>query len=304
MRISTNTVYQSGISKITSLTVEQSKLQAQISTGKRVVTPSDDPVAAARILDVKHNQDINNSFANVRKTAQTNLETLDSSLSNISDLLVSAQSTLVAAGNGAYSDTERSNIASDLKNSLDALVGMANSKDAYGNYLYAGFKSNAPAFVANASGASYSGDNNIQSLQVDTQRQMEVTVPGSTVFQGGGTDVFATLNNIVNLLKTPITDATTQAAFTSGLATAIDGVKASEDNILNIRASVGSKLNELDSLNNAGQDRDLQYSKTLSDLQDLDYAAAVSDLSKNQTIMDAAQKSFVATTKLSLFNYM
>ncbi len=81
-------------------------------------------------------------------------------------------------------------------------------------------------------------------------------------------------------------------------------MKTSVDNVLNARASVGAKLNELDSLNLAGQDRDLQYDKALSNLQDLDYAAAVSDLSKNQTIMDAAQKSFVATTKLSLFNFI
>ncbi|HAJ70793.1 MAG TPA: flagellar hook-associated protein 3 [Methylophilaceae bacterium] len=304
MRISTNTIYQSGISKITNLQADQTRLQGQISTGKRFVTPADDPVAAARVLEVSHNKELNNSYADVRKTAQTNLETLESSLGNITNLLVSAQSTLVAAGNGAYSNAERSNLGKELKNSLDALLGMANAKDAYGNYMYAGFKSDAPAFVANATGASYSGDSNVQLLQVDSQRQMEVSVPGDSVFQAGGADVFATLTNIVNLLNTPITDATTQAAFTSGLATAIDGMKTSVDNVLNARASVGAKLNELDSLNLAGQDRDLQYDKALSNLQDLDYAAAVSDLSKNQTIMDAAQKSFVATTKLSLFNFI
>lgn len=304
MRISTNTMFHSGISKITSLQSDQSRLQGQISTGKKFSTPAEDPVGAARALEVSHHKEVNNTYATVRKTAKSNLETVEASLTNVTNLLVSAQSTLVAAGNGAYSNKERANIATNLQNSLDALVGMANGKDVYGNYLYSGFKSDAPAFVATATGATYSGDSNVQLLQVDAQRQMEVSVSGDSVFQAGGNDVFATMRNMITLLNTPITDATTQAAFTSGLATAIDGMKASADNVLNVRASVGSRLNELDSLDLAGQDRDLQYDSALSDIQDLDYASAISDFTKNETILEAAQKTFSATTQLSLFKYI
>lgn len=304
MRISTNTMFHSGISKITSLQADQSKLQNQISTGKKFTTPAEDPVGAARALEVTHHKEVNNTYATVRKTAISNLETVEASLTNVTNLLVSAQSTLVAAGNGAYSNKERANIATTLQNSLDSLVSMANGKDVYGNYLYSGFKSDSPAFVATATGATYSGDSNVQLLQVDAQRQMEVSVSGDSVFQAGGNDVFATMRNIITLLNTPITDATTQAAFTSGLATAIDGMKASADTVLNVRASVGSRLNELDSLDLAGQDRDLQYDSALLDIQDLDYASAISDFTRNETILEAAQKTFSATTQLSLFKYI
>ncbi|MGZ8271882.1 MAG: flagellar hook-associated protein FlgL [Methylophilus sp.] len=304
MRISTNTMFHSGISKITNLQSDQSRLQGQISTGKKFSTPAEDPVGAARALEVSHHKEVNNTYATVRKTAKSNLETVEASLTNVTNLLVSAQSTLVAAGNGAYSNKERANIATNLQNSLDSLVGMANGKDVYGNYLYSGFKSDAPAFVATATGATYSGDSNVQLLQVDAQRQMEVSVSGDSVFQAGGNDVFTTMRNIITLLNTPITDATTQAAFTSGLATAIDGMKASADNVLNVRASVGSRLNELDSLDLAGQDRDLQYDSALSDIQDLDYASAISEFTKNETILEAAQKTFSATTQLYLFKYI
>jgi flagellar hook-associated protein 3 FlgL len=81
----------------------------------------------------------------------------------------------------------------------------------------------------------------------------------------------------------------------------MSSLSSSVDNVLNIRASVGNKLNELDALDIAGSDRDLQYSKSLSDIQDTDYASALSDLAKQQTIMEAAQKSFVSMTSLSLF---
>jgi flagellar hook-associated protein 3 FlgL len=304
MRISTNTIYQAGISKIGSLQSEQAKLQQQISTGKRITSPSDDPVAAARVLELSYQQGVNSKFADNRQTAQIKLNTLESNLTSVTNLLVSTQSTLVGAGNGVYSNQERAFIASELQGSLDALIGLSNTKDAYGNYLYAGFQSDTTPFVATATGANFMGDSNQQLLQVDAQRQMAVNVTGDTVFQAGSNDIFATMRDLITLLNTPITDATTQAAFTSGLATAIGGVQTTVDNVLTVRANIGSKLNELDSLDTSGTDRDLQYSKSLSDLQDLDYASALSDLAKQQTVMEAAQKSFVAITGLSLFDYI
>ena len=301
MRISTNSIYQSGISRISSLQSDQAKLQQQISTGKRITSPSDDPVASARALEISSAQSANTKFADTRQTAQLKLNTFESNLTSVTSLLVSTQSTLVGAGNASLSDTERGFIASELKGSLDALIGLANTQDASGNYLYAGFKSSTTPFVANATGATYAGDSNQQLLQVDAQRQMAVNTTGDNVFQGGGNDIFATLSNLVTLLNTPITNAATQAAYNTGISTAIGSLKGSVDNVLNVRADVGAKLNELDNLDNAGSDRALQYSKSLSDLQDTDYASALSDLAKQQTIMEAAQKSFVQLTSLSLF---
>jgi flagellar hook-associated protein 3 FlgL len=192
-------------------------------------------------------------------------------------------------------------MATEFNDSLQALIGMANAKDAYGNYLYAGYQTATQPFVASATGANYQGDNGQQLLQVDSERQMAVNVSGDNLFQAGGNDIFATLSSLVSLLNTPVTDAASQAALTSGLATAMSNLSSTVDNVLNIRASVGNKLNELDALDIAGSDRDLQYSKSLSDIQDTDYASALSDLAKQQTIMEAAQKSFVSMTSLSLF---
>jgi len=301
MRISTNTIYQAGITRISNLQSDQARLSEQISTGRRISSPSDDPVAAARALEISSAKNANAKFAETRQTAELKLNTLESNLTSVTNLLVSTQSTLVGAGNATLSDTERGFIASELKSTLDALIGLANTQDASGNYLYAGFKSSTTPFVANATGATYAGDSNQQLLQVDSQRQMAINATGDSVFQGHGNDVFSTLSNLVSLLNTPITDATTQATYNTGISTAIASLKGSVDNVLNVRADIGAKLNELDNLDTAGSDRALQYSKSLSDLQDTDYASALSDLAKQQTIMEAAQKSFVEVTSLSLF---
>lgn len=303
MRISTNTLYQSGITQIGNLQSEQSKLQQQIATGKRLASAADDPVAAAQALSISSAQGLNQKYADSRQTAQAKLNTIESNLTAVTNLMVAAQSTLVGAGNGSYSDQERAFIATELSGSLDALVALGNTKDTNGNYLYGGYKTDTAPFVANASGATYVGDNNQQLIQVDTQRQMAVSVTGSSAFKGGS-DAFKTLSDLVTLLNTPITDAASRAAFTTGLATGIGNMRLSVDNVLNVRASVGNKLTEIDALDADGSNRDLQYSTALSGLQDLDYAAALSDMSKQQTIMEAAQKSFVLTTGLSLFKFI
>ena len=303
MRISTNTLYQAGFAKLSDLQSNQSKLQQQIATSRRILSPSDDPIASARALEVSHEKNVNNSFADTRKVAQLKLNTLEANLTSVTNLLVATQSSLVAAGNGALSNAERKIIGTELQGSLEALIGLANTKDAAGNFIYSGFKSDTAAFTATPTGATYNGDAQQQLLQVDPQRQMSVNVTGDTLFLNGS-NVFSTFKDIVTLLNTPITDATTQANFTSGLSIAIGKLQGSVDNVLNVRTAIGTKLNELDALDVAGTDRDLQYSQSLSDLQDLDYTAALTDLAKQQTIIEAAQKSFVTTTSLSLFDYM
>lgn len=303
MRISTNTLYQSGITQIGNLQSEQSKLQQQIATGKRISSAADDPVAAAQALAISSAQGINQKFADSRQTAQLKLNTIESSLTTVTNLLVATQSNLVGAGNASYSDEERGYLATQLKGSLESLIGLANAKDSDGNYLYSGYKTDTAPFIANSSGASYAGDTNQQLIQVDTQRQMAVSVSGNSAFKGSN-DTFKTLSDLITLLNTPITDGTSRAAFTAGLATGMDNMRLSVNNVLNVRASVGNKLSEIDALDADGSNRDLQYTTALSGLQDLDYAKALSDLSKQQTIMDAAQKSFVLITGLSLFKLL
>lgn len=303
MRISTNTLYQAGFAKLSDLQSNQAKLQQQIATGRRILSPSDDPIASARALEVSHEKNVNTAFADTRKVAQLKLNTLEANLTSVTNLLVATQSSLVAAGNGALSNAERKIIGTELQGSLEALLGLANTKDAAGNFIYSGFKSDTASFTATPTGATYNGDSQQQLLQVDPQRQMSVNVTGDSLFMNGS-NVFTTLKDIVTLLNTPITNAATQTAFTNGLSTAIGNLQGTVDNVLNVRTAIGTKLNELDALDVAGTDRDLQYSQSLSDLQDLDYTAALTDLAKQQTIIEAAQKSFVTTTSLSLFDFM
>ncbi len=300
MRISTNTMYQTAISKISTLQAEQSKLQQQIASEKRMLTPSDDPIAASRALAISSSQSQNAQYANNRQIANMHLTGLDNSFGSITELLTSTRTTLVGNA-GTLSTDQRAVLSTNLKASLETLIGFANTKDAVGNYMYAGFQSDTAPFTATVTGATYNGDSNQQLLQVDDQRKMAVNVPGDSVFQAGGNDIFSIYGNLAAILDNP---ASTDADVRNAVAAAISNMDAGISTVANARSTIGSKMNELDALNNSGDSRELQYAQALSELVDLDYAQAISDLSQRKVVLEAAQQSFIQVTGLSLFNFI
>ncbi|WP_296754489.1 flagellar hook-associated protein FlgL [Thiobacillus sp.] len=301
MRISTQTLYETGAARLSEMQSGLARTQQQISAARRVLTPADDPVAAARALEVTQSQSINTQHGVNRQNAKSALGAVEGTLSGVTELLQDVKTSVIAAGNPTLSDTERGFMATELRGRLDELLGLANSRDALGNYLFSGFQTTTPAFSRDpVSGAvQYDGDQGQRLIQVDSTRQMAVSNPGQAVFQGGGQDVFATLNTLIVQLETPGT-----AGLEATLATANGDLDLALNNVLTVRASLGSRLQEIDALDSVGEDRKLQYSQTLSELQDLDYAQALTQLSQQQLTLEAAQKSFVKTSGLSLFNFL
>lgn len=300
MRISTNTIYEQGVARISEVQSGLVKTQQQLSTGRRILTPADDPIAAARALEVTQSQAMNSQFATNRQTAAGSLSTVENALTSVTSLLQDARVITINAGNATLSDTERGFLATELRGRFDELLALANTTDGAGNYLFSGYQVTKQPFVQTTPGVvEYQADQGQRLLQVDSARQMAISDSGSQVFQGGNQDVFQTLNDLITLLETPGT-----AGLSAGLATAIDKIDQALDNVLTVRASVGSRLKELDALDSAGQDRDLQYSQVLSQLQDLDYAQAITQLSQQQVTLEAAQKSFLKMSGLSLFNFL
>jgi len=308
MRISTQTLFETGANQLGVLQSSLVRTQQQISSGQRILNPSDDPIGAARALEITQSQSINTQYGANRQHAMGALTGVEGTLSSVTALLQEVQTTIVAAGNGVLSDNERGFQAAELKGRLEALLGLANSRDALGNYQFSGYQTNTPAFVQTGTGALYQGDTGQQALQVEATRQMAIGNPGRSVFQGGvpggPADTFKTLTDLINLLNTPVVTAADKAALAAGLATAGSNMELSLDNVLTIRASVGSSLQELDALNEAGTDRNLQFSQLLSEIQDLDYTQALTQLSQQQFILEAAQRSFSTISKLSLFNFI
>ncbi|KAA0019190.1 flagellar hook-associated protein 3 [Salinicola corii] len=117
-------------------------------------------------------------------------------------------------------------------------------------------------------------------------------------------DVFATLENMLSALENPLDSDADKAAFANTLSTSSRETDNALDNVLTVRASVGARLNELDTLDTVGSDRKISYTQTQSDLIDLDYTTAISDYVLRQVGLQAAQKAFVDLQGTSLFEMM
>ena len=116
--------------------------------------------------------------------------------------------------------------------------------------------------------------------------------------------LFSTLGDVIDLLEMPGSGQLGGANLSHGLSVANGNIDRALDHVLAVRASVGSRLKEVDTLDNAGLDKNLQYEQAISTIQDLDYNQALSDLARQQVILQAAQQSFVKTSGLSLFNFL
>ncbi|MFO7541415.1 MAG: flagellar hook-associated protein FlgL [Thiobacillus sp.] len=300
IRISTQTLFETGAARIGEVQAGLAKTQQQISTGRRMVSPSDDPVAAARVLEVSQTQSLNTQFGVNRMHANYALTASEGTLAGVTALIQDVKDTIISAGNPSIGDSERGFMATDLRARLDALMGLANTRDAAGDYIFAGFRTDAPAFSKDplTNAVTYNGDAGQKLMQVDATRQMAVNHSGSSVFQGGGQDLFQTLNDLITLFETP------GAPSAAVLGTHNANIDLALDNVLTVRAALGSRLQEIDALNNVGEDRGLQYSQILSELQDLDYTQALTQLSQQQFVLEAAHRSFVSTSALSLFKFM
>ena len=183
MRISTTSFYENASGKISDLQSALATKQSQLASGKRILTPADDPVAAAAALEVSQADAVNTQFAANRGTAKNALSLQESTLGRYTDLLQNVKTLTVAAGNGALDDTQRKYLATQLQGNLDDMIGIANTRDSSGNYIFSGFQSTVQPFVQTAAGVTYAGDQGQRQLQVSTSRQLSINDTGDAIFQ-------------------------------------------------------------------------------------------------------------------------
>ncbi|HEY6897305.1 MAG TPA: flagellar hook-associated protein FlgL [Rhodocyclaceae bacterium] len=213
MRVSTGMIFNAGNGGIQSRTSDLLKTQQQISSGRRMLTPSDDPVAAARALELQQAQSINNTQGSTRTDAKNSLGLVDNQLGSASDLLTRIHELTVQAGNAALSDQDRQSIATELRSRYQELLGIANSTDGAGRYLFGGYQDGGRPFSGSVeNGVLYTGDDGVRSLQVSSSRQLGISASGNDVFMrvksGNGTFITGTqAAKTANSVKADISQA-------------------------------------------------------------------------------------------------
>lgn len=300
MRISNKLFQDQSINALLDRQVKLSKTELQLATGRRVLTPADDPVSSALALSLRETQQITEQHQLNAEAAKARLGIEDETLAGAVNLLQRIRELAVQATSDTYSPADRQAIALEVRERLNELVGLANTKDANGEYIFAGYQGTTRPFNETAPGVfAYAGDDGQRELQIGPERRIAVGDSGLDVFMdvqtGAGTtqDIFTTISNF--------TDATNTNTQTNAVLADLD---LGLENFLNTQAKIGTRLNAIDSQKEVNEGANVQLQQTLSNLEDLDYAKAVSDLNLDLVGLEAAQQAYIRVQNLSLFNFL
>ncbi len=201
MRVSTPGFFERGLNAILDQQSALSNTQLQLSTQKRVLTPSDDPVSATMIEAFKTDLSQLERYKQNGNTAKGYNEQSDGLLDTMTTTLARIRDLIVLAGNGANGVLERKALADEAQERLDEIVGIANSQNSEGEYLFSGYRTDVKPFTQNATGTyAYNGDSGQREIFISNDIAVGVTHSGFDVFLGikEGNGDFATFGNIAN----------------------------------------------------------------------------------------------------------
>jgi flagellar hook-associated protein 3 FlgL len=182
MRISTSTLYSEGVTAMQQMQNSLARTQLQMTTGQRMLSPADDPAAAARAIELKQSEASNTQLASNRNAAISTLSLADGILGSVTSLLQDVKVMSLDAGGPLHNASTLKGIATDLRGRMQELLGLANSTDGVGNFLFAGAQGKVQPFVNTAAGTVYQGDDVPHLVQASPSRQMATSDSGADVF--------------------------------------------------------------------------------------------------------------------------
>lgn len=299
MRISTMQMFRQGVDVMLEKQSSLSDTELQMASGKRILRPSDDPAATVRILDFKEAEARIDQYQRNAEFAEGKLAQEETALEGIGNLLQRVRELAVRGNSDTMSTGDRQAIAEEIRQHMDSYLQLANTRDANGEYLFAGYKSQTPPFDHNGAGTfSYAGDSGRRVVKIGDSREIAINDPG-TLFTGlaanagGTTDVGKIMYDLA---------ANFEAG--NGDSNALTDLDTAQGGILDARAVIGARMNAVDEQKTANDAFRVAVSQVRSSLEDLDYAEAVSRFNQQLTAMQASQQSFIKIQDLSLFNYI
>ncbi len=194
MRIGTYQMQQQAVNFMLDQQASLAKTQQQVSTGQRLVTPADDPAAAAQALDLERMRDTFEQYQKNADMARGRLSLEESAIASTEDVIQRLRELAIQGNSGTLTSADRTQIAREARELLRQLVTLANTSDANGEFLFAGYNASTQPFTQSASGTvSYSGDAGSRYLQISATRQVATGDSGYDVFRairnGNGTFV-------------------------------------------------------------------------------------------------------------------
>ncbi len=426
MRVATSMMQQLGVSAMLEQQAKMLNTQLQLASGRRILTPADDPAGASRALNLNQALESTKQFQANSQFALSRLNLEESTLSSATDLLDRVRVLAVQAKNASQTNETRRFIASEVRERFSELLQIANTRDGQGEYIFAGTRTRTQPFVLENGEVVYNGDQTRRNIQIGPSRQVTDGDPGWDVFmavrngdgsvvsydgvnnrgnamiqqtgirnfsdyvpdeyqvtiaqnsdgalvylvsgtEGGylvppppdplppgydplidslddaplftdetGLDsvtlvfngiemvfegmpqpgdtftvrpaeqqsIFRTIQNFIAALDAGVNDEASNARFNNAMNRVLSDIDQGLGRMLETQTSIGGRVLAIESQNYINESYILQTRETLSEVEDLDYAEAISRFELQRVGLQAAQQAYVKVQGLSLFNYI
>ncbi|MEQ1974766.1 flagellar hook-associated protein FlgL [Xenorhabdus sp. SGI240] len=312
MRVSTNLLYSQKMNGVFGAQSKWMRYGEQLSSGKRVINPSDDPLAASQNIVTSQSESQNQQFAMARIFAKNTMSTQLSTISSVVSVTHSVLETLVAAAD-EQSDHDRASYAQQLDGLKQQLLNLSNKTDGDGRYIFAGYKTDKPPFNDSNGKVTYEGGDQAISQRVDDNRSMIIAHTGKDVFlsnpikepdgKASESNIFASIDYAIEALREPFTDASQaeKDAALEQINKANRGVRNSLNNFSSAEAVLGLQLQEMDNLDDLSRERSVANKVRMGELVDVDWLSTISDYYQEQASLQASYKAFADLKGMSLF---
>ena len=392
--------FRQGIDNILSQQARLNETQLQLSTGKKINRPSDDPSASTQLLKLSTLKSKTEQYNRNIESARNQLQLQESVLNSVTNVLQRVRELTIQANNATQNNESRAAIADEIYNRIDELLQYANTKDPDGEYIFSGFNARSQAFVESGGDYNYQGDQGERMLQISEDLQVAVRSSGVDVFAsaktgdgrftlvtdsanqgnalvsmtsvtdatlddytltfaaganpgdpltyqvvdsgatvvasgnyeseaaisfGGVTlkiegdpetgdayqvnesakqDIFTTLKSLADELNAPNSSGADYAREVNNLGMALASIDQALSSNQTLRTKTGNNLQVIDQRQDANLDNLIRIETQISEIEDLDFATAVSQLNLQTVALQAAQQSYIKIQGLSLFNFL
>ena len=293
MRVSTGQFYKVNAEQMSAGQSKVAELQAKLGSGKQMVRPSEDHGKANLISGLEDAKKRQETYSQNVDAVETRLTAESAVLDSMTTIMQRITQLTVQSSSDTLGASDRDVIATEIEALRNELLNLTNTQDLTGAYIFSGNKTSSPAFVEDTNGTvSYNGDYGRMEVNVSDVRSIAINTLGPDLFSAAD---FKALDDLVVDLRN---------ADGAGVRTKLADVNSINDRLINSYGSMAGRLAAVESQRSVIDETTLRIDELLIREDDLDYAKAVTELSKESVALQALQASFMKVAQLSLFNFL
>jgi flagellar hook-associated protein 3 FlgL len=271
MRITDNMLLDQAVRDLNKTRTHMQRLQSQLAAGKRILSPSDDPAAAERALSIRATLREHTSYQRALDHGLRWLNATELGLDRVSDAMQKAHTISLQMSNSTYSDSDRQLAATEVRELIQTVLTAANTRHQDG-YIFAGFQVRTPPVSLSDDTPPqviYAGDEGVMQLPIEPGHAIQINFPASQM--------------MVQALETLIEFEQRLRVSSPDLGQSVGAIEGALNPVLDAITVVGSRVRRLENIQGTLSSLDIHLEKSLSEIEDTDYAEALTQLSNAET---------------------